>query len=226
MRLYAAGTVALLGGSVVMALVHAPADPALGVAGRALYIHLPFAVNAYVWCVVAFVAAAGHLATRDLCWDRWGTVAVAGAAGASTIVLLTGMVLARGAWGQWWAWTPKLTFSLALWALLMAYVAVRLCIAGPARRAMVAAVYALVALLDAPLVYLSVKLLPDAHPAAVVLDAGARATLLLCVVSITMASAGLVVCIARGHAATPRNNASPERGPPRGHASGEGATSP
>jgi heme exporter protein C len=202
-RLYAAGTTALLGAAAIMATLHAPDDPLLGAARHAFYVHLPFALNTYLWCAVAFVAAVGYLATRDGRWDRWSAASIGGAAAASTFVLATGIVLARSAWGHWWLWTPKLTFSLALWTLLWGYVVIRGCTPAPTRRAVVGAVYAVVALLDAPLVFLSVNLLPDAHPASVELDVGARATLLVCGLSLTLLCAGLVIRMARGPGAKP-----------------------
>jgi heme exporter protein C len=70
-------------------------------------------------------------------------------------------------WRLWW---PDV-----LWLLYVRYLGVRRGIASPERRAMVAAVYGVIAFLDVPLVWLSVKLLPDVHPEKI-LSRGAAGT--------------------------------------------------
>jgi heme exporter protein C len=109
------------------------------------------------------------------------------------------MVWARVAWGAWWTWSPRLTFSLVLWLLYVAYLVVRPSIEPAGRRAVVSAVFGIVAFLDVPLVYLSVKLLPDIHPSSIALAPEMRRTLLVCLVPVTMICGGLIaagVCAA------------------------------
>ena len=76
----------------------------------------------------------------------------------------------------------------------------------PQRRAVVSAVYGIVAFLDVPLVYLSVKLLPDIHPSGIELNPAMRAVLLYWFVPVTMLNAGLIAGrfgLWRGGAAAP-----------------------
>ena len=87
-----------------------------------------------------------------------------------SIVLLTGMIWGRGAWGLWWTWSPRLTFSLMLWLLYVVYLIIRNSIESSQRRAVISAVYGVIAFLDVPLVYLSARLMPDIHPASIELD--------------------------------------------------------
>src|SRR6185369_3039387 len=98
------------------------------------------------------------------------------------------MIWGRQAWGEWWTWSPRLTFSLILWALYVGFVALRPLLPAN-RRARVSCVYGILAFLDVPLVYMSTKLLPDVHPASIDLSAAARRMLLLCVVTGVMIAA-------------------------------------
>jgi len=77
------------------------------------------AVAACGFCSVAF------LKTRKPAWDdvALATAEVAVALGA--VVLITGMVWAKAAWGVWWSWEKRLTMSLLLWLVLVGYVLVR-----------------------------------------------------------------------------------------------------
>jgi heme exporter protein C len=102
------------------------------------------------------------------------------------------MIWARSAWGHWWTWSPRLTFSFLLWLLYAVYLVLRPSIDSPERRALVCSVYAVVAFLDVPLVYLSVKLLPDIHPSSISLAPAMRHTLIFWFVPITLLCAGLI----------------------------------
>jgi heme exporter protein C len=110
-----------------------------------------------------------------------------------SVVLLTGMFWARGAWGLWWTWSPRLTFSLVLWLLYVVYLMIRMSIESSERRAIIAAVYCLIAFLDVPLVYLSVRLMPDMHPGSIELAGPMKLTLLAWFVPVLLLTAGLIV---------------------------------
>jgi heme exporter protein C len=72
-------------------------------------------------------------------------------------------------------------------------VMVRGSIESPQRRALVAAVYGIIAFLDVPLVYLSTRLMPDIHPASVQLATEMKLTLAAWFVPVFMLAGGLVV---------------------------------
>ena len=58
------------------------------------------------------------------------------------IVLITGPLWARKAWGVWWQWDARLTSSLLLWMMFVAYLLVRR-YGGPGSDKLAAAVGAL-----------------------------------------------------------------------------------
>jgi heme exporter protein C len=187
------------------ALLAATAGAGLALGGwdvpRVLFVHLPAAIVTFLACGLVFVASMGELVQHKDWWDdlaeAGGIVAVA----ACTVLLVTGMIWGRQAWGEWWTWSPRLTFSLILWALYVGFLALRPLLPA-SRRARVSCVYGILAFLDVPLVYMSTKLLPDVHPASIDLSAAARRMLLLCVVTGVMIAAGAVGMLVAGRTMT------------------------
>jgi heme exporter protein C len=86
----------------------------------------------------------------------------------TTAVLLTGPLWARPVWGAYWSWDPRLTSYFVLWLLYLSYLVLRSYVAEPARRARYSAVLGIVAFLDVPLVYVSVRWWRSLHPGPVV----------------------------------------------------------
>lgn len=191
-RTYWWGTLALFAIGLVMAAYYAPVDESMGVAQKILYVHLPVAQCTLLATIGVFVASVGYLWQRQPRWDDFAHAAAEVSVLLGGVVLVTGMVWAKSAWGHWWSWSPKLTFSLALLLFFVAYLVLRRCIRSPQRRWMVAAIYGVVAFLDVPLVYLSVKLMPDIHPSSLPLTAPMRVTLLVWYVPVVLMSVGLM----------------------------------
>lgn len=181
-----------------MAAWYAPIEASMGLVQKIFYLHLPAAMCMFGACAGVCAANVAYLWRRRERWDRVGLVLAEAAVLLSVIVLATGMVWGRVAWGQWWTWSPRLTFSLILALLYAAYLVLHRSIDGTARRDVICAVYGIVAFTDVPLVYLSVKLLPDIHPSSVELDERMRVTVLACLAAGVMLTTGLVMRRIRG----------------------------
>lgn len=182
----------LLAGATWITLTWTPVESTMGPAQKIFYIHFPMAINTFVALLVCFIGSIGYLYTRQ---PKWDAVALAGAQVGvvlCSVVLLTGMIWGRAAWSAWWTWSPRLTFSLVLWLLYVVYLMLRPSIAVPSRRALVAAVYGLIAFLDVPLVYLSVRLLPDIHPTSIELAPEMKQTVWLWFIPVTLLTAVLI----------------------------------
>ncbi len=193
MAVYWLATAALFTAAVVLVFVWTPVESTMGIVQKIFYLHLPVAINTFAACLVTFIAGVGYLWQRRQVWDDLAVSSAKIAVLLCSVVLLTGMIWGHSAWGVWWTWSPRLTFSLVLWLLYVAYLVIRPSIESRQRRALVSAVYAVVAFLDVPLVYLSVKLMPEIHPSSITLAPPMKLTLLLCFVPVTMLSAGLIV---------------------------------
>ncbi len=180
-------------GGLILLAVYTPTESTMGPVQKIFYIHLPVAISMFTAAFTLFVASIGYLWSRSMWWDDLAVASGKVTVLLCTIVLLTGMIWGKSAWGQWWTWSPRLTFSLVLWLLYVVYLMIRPAIESPSRRATVSAVYGLAAFLDVPLVYISVKLMPDIHPSSIELEPAMRTTLLAWSVPIALLAAGLIV---------------------------------
>jgi len=191
-KLYWLATAGGFVAAVMLAVAWAPTEATMGPVQKIFYLHLPTAINTFLACLLVFIASVGYLWQRKNWWDDLAAAGANVAVLFCSVVLLTGMTWARGAWGQWWTWSPRLTFSLVLWFLYTVYLMIRASIESRQRRAVISAVYAIVAFLDVPLVYLSARLMPDIHPASVALAPAMRVTLACWFVPVTLLCAGLI----------------------------------
>jgi heme exporter protein C len=191
-RAYWVATAITFAAAVAVVFTWTPTETTMGPVQKIFYLHLPVAINTFLACLVVFIASIGYLWQRKAWWDDLATAAAKVAVLFCTVVLLTGMTWARGAWGQWWTWSPRLTFSLVLWLLYSVYLMVRASVESRQNRAVISAVYGIIAFLDVPLVYLSARLMPDIHPASVALAPQMRATLGMFFLPVTLLCAGLV----------------------------------
>ena len=183
--------------AVLMLIVYTPTEASMGPIQKIFYVHLPCAISTFLACLVCFVASIAYAWQRDEKWDRLAAVSARVAVVFCSVVLLTGMIWGRSAWGQWWTWSPRLTFSLVLWLLYVVYLMIRASIESPERRAIIAAVYGIIAFLDVPLVYLSTRLMPDIHPVNVQLEGSMKITLLAWFVPVLMLAGGSIVALYR-----------------------------
>ena len=78
------------------------------------------------------------------------------------IGLITGPLWGRKAWGVWWQWDARLTSSLVLWLIFVAYLLLRKY--GGAGSEKLAAAVALFGMANVPFVYWSVNVWRTVHP--------------------------------------------------------------
>jgi len=168
----AAGTALLLLADLYTIFFVAPVEEQMGVVQKIFYFHVPSAYAMYVGFVVSAVCSAFYLKTRRDGWDAW---AVAGAEVGflfCIVVLLTGPLWARKAWGVWWTWDPRLTTTLLAGMVFAAYLALRsVGGAGQAERRFAAGL-ALVGVLILPVTHYSVKLWRGQHPTVITKEGG------------------------------------------------------
>ncbi|MCA1646746.1 MAG: cytochrome c biogenesis protein CcsA [Chloroflexi bacterium] len=145
------------------------AGPILGEgdAGRILYFHVPMAWVAFLAFFVVFAASIAYLRTRNERWDHLGRASAEVGLVFTTLVLITGAIWGYPIWGTWWSWDPKLTTTLILWFMYLAYLMVRSYAEAP-RGPRYAAVVGIVAFFDVPIVYLSSYWWRTLHPPAAI----------------------------------------------------------
>jgi heme exporter protein C len=143
-------------------IVNAPYESTMLLVQKIFYFHAPSGQVMLVSGLVCGIASAIFL------WRRKpGAEHVAIAAGELTalfglIVLTTGPLWGRKAWGVWWQWDARLTMSLLGWLISLAYLLIRK-YGGPGSDKMAAAV-AIFGAANVPFIYVSVNIWRTIHP--------------------------------------------------------------
>jgi heme exporter protein C len=154
---------------VLLAFLYSPTDAStMGFSQKIFYYHAPIAETALVAFGVAFVAAVLYLRSQDPKWDRLGVVCVRLGLLFSALVMATGMIWGKAAWGTWWDWEPRLTTFLLVCFLYIAYFVLRSVVEEEQRRATFAAVFAIIAFIDVPITFFATRFLPAGmHPTVI-----------------------------------------------------------
>jgi heme exporter protein C len=170
--LWLALTLALLANGFRVAMYVVPIDQDQGEISRILYYHVPSWCGMAVFFAINLICSVTYLVLRNR--NREGALKADALALASAemgvvyclIGMTTGSLWGRAAWGIWWTWDARLTTTLVLWLIYVAYLLVRRFAVGPEMRTL-AAVIAIFGYLDVPIVYMSTRWWRTQHPAPV-----------------------------------------------------------
>ena len=195
----ALGVIAVLNIAIglYMALFYAPTEKTMGDVQRIFYFHVPSAWVGFLAFFVVFVASIMFLWKRDARWDKVALSAAEIGVVFITLVLITGPIWAKEAWGVYWVWDARLTTSLILWMIYIGYLMLRNTAEGE-RRARFAAVLAIVGFIDVPIIFFSVQIWRTMHPELLIGSDGGLApqmtqTLMVCLLSFTWLFAFLLI---------------------------------
>jgi heme exporter protein C len=158
----------LLGVALVMfarapfMIADAPLESTMGLVQKIFYFHVPAAIVSLLAAMVCGVAGVVYLVRRRPGADQVAIAAAELAVVFGAIMLITGPLWARKAWGVWWQWDARLTTALVMWMVMVAYLLLRR-FGGPGSEIMAAAtgVFAMVLV---PFVYWSVNIWRTLHP--------------------------------------------------------------
>ncbi len=140
-----------------------------GIAQRIFYVHVPAAWTSFLAFGLAALTSGMYLWLRDERLDRAALCAAEGGMIFATIMLTTGPLWGKIAWGTYWTWEPRLTLTLLLWFIFLGYFMVRAATEDPEKGKRFAAVVAIVGALDIPFIHLSVVWFRSLHPEPVVM---------------------------------------------------------
>ena len=143
-------------------IMRAPMESTMGLIQKIFYFHVPAAFAMFVSAFVSGIAGAIYLFRRSakaehVCAAAGELVVIFG-----SIVLLTGPIWARKAWGVWWQWDARLTITLVMWLIFVAFLLLRK-YGGPGSEPLSSAV-ALFGMANVPFVYWSVNIWRTVHP--------------------------------------------------------------
>ncbi|MBA2302995.1 MAG: cytochrome c biogenesis protein CcsA [Acidobacteria bacterium] len=163
-------------------ILNAPYESTMGLVQKIFYFHVSTAITMFVSAFTCGIASAIFLFGRRPAADRVGFAAAELTVLLGLVVLISGPLWARKAWGLWWQWDARLTSTLVMWLVFQAYLLLRR-FGGPGSEKLAAAVGLFGAAL-VPFVYWSVNMWRTVHPTTNVvptLDASMRGPFLWCV---------------------------------------------
>jgi len=152
-----------------MIFFYAPTEREMGIVQRIFYVHVPSALVAYLAFGLVALCSLGYLWLRDERLDAISVCAAELGVIFATIVLVTGPLWGKIAWGAWWVWDARTSFTLLLWFIYVGYFVLRGATEDPERGKRFAAVLGIVGAVDIPLIHMSVQWFRTQHPKPVVL---------------------------------------------------------
>ena len=174
-KILLAGTVLAMIGLVWLGVVYwmsffwVSTEVTQGIAQRIFYVHVPAAWTSFLAFGLAALFSGVYLWLRDERLDRAAVAAAEGGMVFATIMLITGPLWGKIAWGTYWSWEPRLTLTLLLGFIFLGYFLVRSSSENPEKGKRHAAVVAIVGALDIPFIHLSVIWFRSLHPQPVVI---------------------------------------------------------
>lgn len=143
----------------------APIEARMGIVQKIFYFHVPSAIAMYLAFLACGLGSLLYLLGRG---PRWDALALAGGEVGllfGGMVLVTGPLWAKGAWGTAWVWDdPQLTATLILFLVYATYLFLRHFLRDQPGAARVPAILAVIGVLDIPLIHFSVRLWRGQHP--------------------------------------------------------------
>ena len=181
---------ALMMAALYMVFIYVPTEKHTGIVQRIFYFHVSIAWVSFLAFLVTFVGSILYLRTRAVRWDNIAHASAEVGVIFTTLVLITGPIWAKPVWGVWWTWDARLTTSLVLWLIYIAYLLVRGFATEPERGARFSAVIGIIGFIDVPIVFLTVNLWRTQHPTPIIFEGGLTApmvgTLLVCIAAFTV----------------------------------------
>ena len=187
-------------GALYLIFIWVPTEKNLGISQRIFYFHVSMAWVGFLAFFWVLVGSVGYLWKRSQKMDRLAYSSAEIGVVFTTLMLITGVLWAKPSWGVWWTWDPKLTTSLILWLIYVAYLMLRAYSPRGDQGARFAAVLGIIGFVDVPIIYLSVVWWRTVHPPVVLgpvaegsLDPSMRMVLMACTVAFTLLFAYLLM---------------------------------
>jgi heme exporter protein C len=157
-RWVGAAALAALAAWLGMVAFHAPVEAAQGLVQKIFYAHVPNVIPSYLGFTLTAIGGVGFLATRRIQWEQLSVAGAEVGVVFCTLILVTGPIWAKPVWGHWWVWDLRLTSTLILWFIYVAYLLLRSFAVGSDAARSFSSIYGIAGILAIPFVYFAVDL--------------------------------------------------------------------
>lgn len=153
----------------------APPDYQQGNMARVMFVHVPAAMMALgCYTFMAISSLVGVVWKHPLADLAAKSAAPIGAC-FTFLALVTGSIWGKPMWGAWWVWDARLTSMLVLFFLYLGYMAIWQTIEEPTKAGRVAAIVAMVGVINVPIIKFSVEWWNTLHQPASIMKMGGPA---------------------------------------------------
>lgn len=153
--------------SLYLIFIYAPIEKTMGIIQKIFYFHLALALLSFLAFLLVFIGSIIYLYNRD---SRWDIVAHSSAEIGvifCSLVLITGPIWARPIWNVWWTWDPRLTTTLILWFMYVAYLMLRKLLRTGSQMSNIAAVFGIISFINVPITFVVVRIWRTIHPVVI-----------------------------------------------------------
>ena len=166
LRMSPLGILCLIGmiASLYLALVWAPRERVMGDVQRIMYFHVATAWVAELAFLLVGLASIIYLWLRERRWDIIAHAAAEVGFIFCCFVMITGPIWGKPVWGTWWTWDPRLTFSMILWLIYVAYLMLRAYGGDMPQVKQFLAVLGILGTLDIPFIHFATMWWRGLHP--------------------------------------------------------------
>src|SRR5246127_3417782 len=167
----------LLGAAAVLLVIAAayasffvaPEERTMGALQRIFYFHVSCAWAGLTAFSIGFLANLIYVWKRKERYDWLGVSCAEVGVAFTTVVLISGPIWAKPAWGIYWTWDARLTSTFVLWLLYVSYLLLRTLVEEPDRRALLSSLFGIFAFIDVPLVFGAIRWWRTQHPQPVIM---------------------------------------------------------
>ncbi len=149
---------------VYFGIVFPPVERVMGIVQKIFYVHIGLVAMAMFSFFLAFVLSVIYLITERPKIDILASNAIYIGTIMFALVITTGMIWAKPAWGTFWVWDPRLTISLMTFLLYISYIMLRVFIDDHSKRATFSAVLAIMTFILTPINYFATRWWNSMHP--------------------------------------------------------------
>jgi len=158
--------------SLWMVFVWVPTEKVMGIVQRIFYLMVPVGWLALLSFLIVFIGSILYLINKQTRWDVLARSSAEIGIVCTTLALTTGSIWAKPIWGVWWTWEARLTATLVLWLIYLAYFMVREFAGEESRGARFAAIIGITGFVDIPIVVLATTFWRGMHPPPLVFEGG------------------------------------------------------
>lgn len=143
--------------ALYLSFIWTPIERMMGPVQKIFYFHVASAWVAFFAFFIVALFSIMFLVKRKRIYDVIAGISAEIGVVYTAIVLITGPIWGRSAWNAWWSWEPRLTTTLILFFMYVAYIMIRKMDGAWEKKARLASVFGIISFINVPIVFMSIR---------------------------------------------------------------------